>query len=352
MTALLKSHHNMKIKNLFQILNLFIIIFVIGCTSVSSGNQKEINVHVGYEGLSMDFVKNTPPAKVFEKGEFPVYLIIKNSGAFSIKDSNANVMNAYVNLGVEKDYTSKVTLLENERIQKLSGINAASFKIDGKSNVNPIGDEQVISFNVVAGKIDPQSEAHPSAVTATLCYPYQTILSSTVCIDSDISNLRPEKKVCQVKDLITSGGQGAPVAVTKIEMSMLPTQSISGQPQKIIPQFLIYVENVGKGLVIRKEAVNDFCTKSEGKHEDLNAVYVSAELSGKQLYCQIGDREKVPVHIKLKDKKDIVRCTLREGIESVQSAYLSPLKITLDYGYTQSISTGYFIQKVAQDRTR
>ena len=347
MTGILKSHLSpMKIKNSFAIMNLFFLILIAGCTSVSTGKNQEIDVHTGYQGLVMEFVKNTPPPKVFEQQEFPVYLKIMNSGAYSIKDTKA-----YINLGVEKDYTSKVTLLESSAIQKSEGANAAAFTLKGKTNVNPNGDEEVISYNVIAGSIDPQSEAHPSAVTAALCYPYQSELSSTICIDSDISNLRPEKKVCQVKDLVTSGGQGAPVAVTKVEISMLPASAGKDNIQKIIPQFLIYVENVGKGLVIRNEAVSNFCTKSETSHEDLNVVYVDAQLSGENLNCQIGTKEKIPGHIKLNDKKDIVRCTLDKGITSSQNAYLSPLKITLTYGYTQTIAANYFIQKLVQDRS-
>ena len=338
----------MKIKNLFTILNLIFLIFISGCGSISTQNKQDVDVHVGYKGLAIEFVKNTPPPRIFEGDTFPVYLKIKNNGAYSIKDSKA-----IVNLGVEKDYTLQVVLLEGSRIQKAEGENAAKFSLDGKSNINPIGDEDVISYNVKAGKIDPQSEAHPSTVTATLCYPYETIFSTGVCIDSDISNLRPGKKVCEVRDLVPSGGQGAPVAVTKVEVSMLPTQANDKEKsiQKIIPQFLIYVENKGSGLVINSEAVGEFCTKSEAKHENLNIIYIDAELSGEKLYCQLETKQNIPGHIKLKDKKDIVRCTLEKGIESTDT-YLSPLRITLTYGYTQSISANYFIQKTVQDRAR
>ena len=106
----------MKIKNLFTILNLIFLIFISGCGSISTQNKQDVDVHVGYKGLAIEFVKNTPPPRIFEGDTFPVYLKIKNNGAYSIKDSKA-----IVNLGVEKDYTLQVVLLEGSRIQKAEG---------------------------------------------------------------------------------------------------------------------------------------------------------------------------------------------------------------------------------------
>lgn len=314
-----------------------------GCNPSNTSKPKDVDFFIGLQGLTIGFLKNTPPQKIFEGDLFPVILNIKNNGAYSIKGNQA-----VISLGVEKDYTKKVTLLRGGRVSPLLD-NSAIFGLGGKSPINPIGDEETISYNVEAGKVDPQSESHSSAVIATLCYPYETTLASSVCIDTDISNLRPGKKVCQNKDLIFNNGQGAPVAITKIEVNMLPVQSAQSPGDRIKPQFLIYIENKGQGTVIRSGAVRNFCTKSDISHEDLNVVYVDAELSNTKLNCQLEAKDKDPPgHIKLKDKKDIIWCDLKEGIPSSQDSYLSPLKIVLSYGYTQSISANYLIQKTAR----
>ncbi len=79
---------------------------------------------------------------------------------------------------------------------------------------------------------------------------------------------------------------------------------------------------------------------------------MDATLSGKQLKCQIiaEPGTKKLGHIKLKDKKDIIRCTVNpeDFISTSQDAYVSPLKIVLAYGYSQSISASYIIQKTAR----
>ncbi len=337
-----------------------LLLFILGCNSLSRKTTKDIDLHIGFDGLILEFVKNTPPLKIFEGETFPVVLKVKNSGAYSIRNNEETKEEAILSLGVERDYTKSVKLLSGARIKPVtldepdSKIidNAASFTLESKSKINLKGEEEIISYNVEAGKIDPQSEAHPSSVTANLCYPYQTKLETAVCIEPDISGLRPGRRVCKVQDLIFSQGQGAPIAVTKIEVNMLPTlakaQDSQNEKMNIRPHFLIYIENKGKGTVIAKEEVKNFCTKSKTSHENLNKIYVKASLADLQLDCGIKEKEKKETYIKLKDNKELVRCVVKEedSIEGTKDAYLSPLNIELNYGYSDSISANYFIQKV------
>ena len=338
----------MKISNKFIIVTVFLVILIASCTSTTTNKTSKTaeNVRIGFKGLTLEFLKNIPPPKVFEEETFPVILKIRNIGAFDIIDPDK----AILSLGVENDYTKSVNLLEGGNVNTLDRISSvASFSLDGRSEINLLGEEELISYNIVAGKIDPQREFHKSTVIATLCYPYETVSSSSVCVDTDVNNLRPIKKACNNQDIIFSNGQGAPVSVTKIETQMLPTQ-VTGENKvsdKIKPQFLIFVENKGAGIVIKQESVTDFCTKSDTSHENFNIVYVDVSLSGKPLKCQLdverGSNELG--HIKLKDKKDIIRCILEEGIDRNQDPYFSPLEVKLNYGYTQSISANYLIQK-------
>lgn len=324
---------------------LILTLFLLGCNATSTKKTSDIDIRVGVNGLTLEFLKNTPPLRIFEKETFPVVIKVGNRGAFSLKENDK----AILSLGVEKDYTADVQLLAGGKVQKMYG-NAANFNLEGRSIINQKGEEEVISYNIKAGQVDPQSEFHASTIIATLCYPYQTILESTVCIDTDVSNIRPGKKVCKLQDLVFSNGQGAPVAVTKVEMQMLPTQESQSQGSgSVKPQFLIFVENKGQGTVIRTESVNEFCTKSATTHKDLNIVYVEAFLSSEKLKCQLEAAKDTsyPGHIKLKDKKDIVWCSRDNGIPA-QDTYLTPLRIVLSYGYTQSISANYLIQKIAR----
>ncbi len=341
----------MKPKTNFTLIIITLSLFVAACTSGgTSTGTAEVNYRVGTSGLSMQFVKNTPPQKVFEGDTFPAMISIKNNGAYSIPQDSA-----YLSLGVERDYTRAIQLQAGGRVSKANedADSSAKFNLDGRSQINSPGDEEVISYSIQAGKIDPQSETHTSALIATLCYPYETILESDVCIDTDVNNLRPGKKVCSQHDLSFGSGQGAPVTVTRIETRMLPNEITkdNGVSDRINPQFLIYVENIGSGLVIKQGTEKEFCTKSSALYANYNQVYVNVFLSNDELECQIAEVKKDPndpFHIKLKDKKDIIRCNLKKGSQGITKNldnYLSPLKVVLKYGYSQSMAANYAIQK-------
>lgn len=336
------------VKKLFSPIFLIFLVFILGCSISSSQKSKEIDVRVGFNGLMMEFAKNTPPQKIFENDPFPVILKVTNNGAFGIKKKNNQ--NAFLSLGVEKDYTKKLQLQETDRVKKIESEASAAFNLDGKTPLNPQGDLEVISYNLQAGNVDPQSEAHSSTVIATVCYPYQTILATTVCIDTDVSSTRPGKKVCKMQDLTFSSGQGAPVAVAKIEVNMLPQVGSDNQVTSVRPQFLIYIENKDKGNVVKTGFEKDYCTKTNLLHKNLNKVYVTASLGGKELDCKTNkkdDKNNMENYVKLLDKKALARCIVKDqdNIERTSDNYLTPLKVTLAYGYSQSISANYFIQK-------
>lgn len=332
-----------------KIILLVFLLLIVGCTATSSKKTKEVDIRVGFEGLKMEFLKNTPPPRIFENDKFPVVMKVRNSGATEIKKENA----AFSSLGFEKDYTKNIELLISGNVNLLLGAktqNIATFSLEGKSIINQKGGEEVISYNLVAGNVDPQSEFHSSSIIATLCYPYKTVLDTTVCMDTDPNNLRPGKKVCRLQDLTFASGQGAPIAVTKIEAQMLPSMD-SG---KITPQFLIYIENKGSGLAIKNDAVREFCTQGKVGSDKFNAIIVKAFFPGtglgEELDCEPKEKDSKlkQGYAKLRDKKDIIRCAFKEGIPSNQDPFLKPLRIEMDYGYTQSISANYLIQKASR----
>ncbi|MDP3766067.1 MAG: hypothetical protein Q8R04_06155 [Nanoarchaeota archaeon] len=321
-----------------------------------------MNIFVGTEGLTAEFAKTAPPPKVFEDSDFPILLRIKNKGAQSIakEEKGSFASGGLLSIGREKDYVKSLSLEQEGRIIRGNTDNEVIFFVDGKTQINPKGDEIVVTLNAKTGKLDPQSEQKLSnTITATLCYPYKTVLSTTVCIDPDIAGTRPGKKVCSVKELVFGGGQGAPIAVTKIEPQMIP------KGDKVIkPQFLIYIENKGQGNpvnifdfrnVCRKDALTEQAVKNTW-----NVAFLKAYKSGKegedqnQLECTPKLEKYVPYSeadvdkvgfIRLRDKKDFVRCTFKEEIPRNSDAYTSPLRIDIYYGYVQTVSTNFLIQK-------
>ena len=68
-------------------------------------------------------------------------------------------------------------------------------------------------------------------------------------------------------------------------------------------------------------------------------------LSGQPLNCKVSDDDSEAT-IRLRDKEDMVRCTLEEGIDKNLGAYTAPLNIELEYGYTFTISKDIIIEKI------
>ena len=324
----------------------FIAIFLVGCTT-STSRSKEVDIFTGTEGLNAEFSNNAPPPKVFEDNLFPILIKLRNNGVNNIKSKSGIIA-----IGAENDYIKDITAEENSRIIQSKEIkNHVLFDIDGKSKINAKGEEMAVVLSAKAGKLDPQSENKASTMTATLCYPYKTTLSTTVCIDPDITGLRPAKKVCNVNDIFFSNGQGAPIAITKIEPQMLPDADKS----IIRPQFLIYIENKGRGNPVNPKNYQSICGKQDVSGRDLwNVAFLKAYTTGKdgvkELIC-CPNQEKCPENdistgfIRFIDNKDFVRCTFKDGVPRNFDAFTSPLRIEVDYGYVQTATTNFLIQK-------
>jgi len=331
----------------------------------SSKKTPEVNVYVGTSGLTAEFAKTAPPPKVFEQSSFPILLRIRNIGAYSLNYPSSPL--GILSIGRERDYIPQLIIEENNKITLRANDNELAFGVDGKTQLNPQGDELIISINARTGKLDPQSENKQSTLTATLCYPYKTTLSTTICIDPDVAGVRPGKKACTVKELAFNGGQGAPIAIVKIEPQMIPEvgQSPGSKADVIKPQFLIFVENKGKGTPVDNRFYSESCSRRDAADVAYpwNVAYIRAyttsetkeakENFGNQLICCPNKDGQCPEtatgdtagFLRFKDKKDYIRCTFKKGILRNSDAYTSPLRIEIDYGYVQTISTSFFIQK-------
>ncbi len=292
------------------LIGLLFLLAIAGCTQ--NGDDApitDIDVRQGTDGITMEFTENAPPEMVFENSDFSVGIDLKNKGA-------SDINNGYLVFGFEEAYVST------------AGSDKVTFSIKGKSMYNPEGDEELIKVTATAGGVGEQSETHPAVISATVCYPYKTIFGSDVCIDTDIYREEIGRMGCSVEDLTFPGGQGAPVAVTKVKTKMLPDNKL---------QFLIHIENKGNGGVISSDKVEDVCSSKPLKPEDFNKIKISASLLGKSLECGDGT-------IRLKDGGARVECKSSTSITD-PDAYTTPLGIILEYGYTSSISTGIVMEK-------
>lgn len=295
-----------------------LIILLTGCSSsgnwVFFGDDSEFeyeDYRQGVKEIEMNFLQESPPNEVFEGSDFQVGIRLRNEGGSDTKQA-----------------ILKVTPLAQELVD-IEKIDENPFSMQGRSNVNPKGDEIVYTLPAKAKPLSNLMsglESHEVSIIAKLCYLYESYASPTVCIDTAGDE---NTKVCEVKD-VTLSGQGAPVAVTNVEVSMIPTES------GINPNFKIHVKNKGDGHVYHPNYFDSACTKGSSSDEEIDTVFISASLDDRTLDC-------TPKHLQLGNENHFT-CTTQTPLTS-KGAYTTPLEIKLTYGYMNSIKESVEIKK-------
>jgi len=324
-----------------MIFALFIsLILISGCTGKKSAEKSLEEIRAGTEGITMSFLLNSPPDKIHvdkaaadeSSNGFEVALELRNKGAFP-QPGEGDAPRGKVYLS---GYDPEIIKFEGSNVKTELG-NA----LQGKSTINPNGGFDVFTFK---GSVNAESlnvEKYEPTLLASACYTYQTVAGPSVCIDPDPYSVTNERKVCQVQDTSLSS-QGAPVAVTKIN-----EEAFAGKTQ-----FKITIKNVGNGEVLKNDIVESKCGPSVEKivREDIDRVQlVSVKVGNNPLDCgpfantggalrgETGD-------IRLINGEGYIICELpssmysgAEGTSKSRTAYITPMTITLQYGYRNSI---------------
>jgi hypothetical protein len=277
-------------KKTIIILLTIVVLLSFGCRRTTPGLEPEvIEYHKGTQGLEINFIENVPPDEIIEGSEFAIGVELRNKGAYDIEDGRLLIY------GFEEGYVS-ITPREIE------------FDIEGRSPGFPEGGYEIINFqgkNIAFPSIEEKIES-PFTIGAN--YLYQTEAGAEVCINPDILGyLNTKEKVCEPKEVALSGGQGAPVAVTRIAQSA----AVSGNKVKIT--FIIYFANKGDGKVISDVDVKEVRLANVPITEKCSAP--SKKLKG--------------------NDEATITCTTE--ISANKGAYISPLSIKLKYDYIEQL---------------
>jgi len=129
-----------------------------------------------------------------------------------------------------------------------------------------------------------------------------------------------------------SGGQGGPIAVTKVVPSMLAINN------GVKARFRIYIKNLNKkGMIYSKGAYSKNCDSAP----HLNKVLFGATLSGVPLIC----KPTTPTgELALNVGQDtIVSCEI--NLDKAKGVYSTGLTIGMEYAYSQDISKKISVNK-------
>ena len=266
-------------------------------------------VNKGTDGLVGSFRENSPPKEIKPERRYRLVLELHNQGAYDIPRG------FYSCFGFGTDEMT---------VEPKSG----TYRIRGRELGNPVGEKIIQRAELIAQKVRA-----PIELKAYLCYPYQTIASAQICIDTDPANERRIKKPCTIKTETFSGGQGGPVGITKIE-----TLSMQDHPdfeERLLPEFKIFIDNFGKGDIVNTVRLQEIC---RGSAAGKPIVQVDARLSAQRMEC---DRE-----VKINEEEEsFITCSIPEGIDSRAGTYTAPLTVTMDYGYRDFVSTTLEVER-------
>lgn len=272
----------------------------------------EAEIHKGFKGLSMEFVKGQPSDSVWEDSEFPITLKIKNEGAYDIQRGLIAVTGDL--------YFSTVPDL--------------AFSLEGKSEFNPEGEFSFEKFPATTVWVD---EDKTDSFFVIACYPYKTYASATICINPRILETGVIEGECVVGSVLLPNGQGAPIAVMQVEEQIIPAgEGIMRLNLKI------HVADKGGGKAVAAGSYRKDCGGLALAPHEVGEIMVSnIQFSN---YRLAKDYEYEIICPNLKDNKFrldsngefVIECFADIDLEVVGSvAFTTPLVTELSYGYTQ-----------------
>lgn len=263
-----------------------------GCSGFGGGTPEE-KIHAGTKGLTIALDTGNP-TQAFAGDSFTVYATVSNDGA-------ADVDNA------------ALTITPDNKFITLNEPGTRTLNLYGRSATTPVGEQAPLRITAHALTLGPSQETAAAEIRFDLCYAYSTDASAQVCIDPDPQS--KAKKPCTMGTMSLGGGQGAPIAVTRVEPSVLR------EGGKTIPVFAITLDNLGDG----QASLPSTSSCGSGTYNKAN---VKAWLADVPLTC--GEGESAEVFF---DKtRNTVRCKLAKGIDGT-AAYATVLRVEATYDY-------------------
>jgi len=307
---------------------LFIILlFIAGCSGI---RESVVDFHKGTEGLSIDFLENAPPDEIIliEGNEFLIGVGMENRGAATILEGSLKITSF-------KDYID-IKGGSDCRFQKNinNGIICDLPRLRGKSLEMKEGEFSPLYLNAEldSEKINKEEEGITDileTINIESEYKYNTEASIDICVN-DVKDVFDIEKSCEAKPE-TLSGQGAPVAVSKIEYF---TSNINSEKNRI--DFMITFEDKGSEQdKIKDNKINLDEISFSGYSTDESDL-------NKKIICDTDNKIELT---ESGEDKNMITC---HAYTDKTPAYSSILKINFNYEYYTKKSKKIKIKKITK----
>lgn len=299
-------------KELGALLILGMLLFIAGCAQGETREERgPAEFRVGTEGLWLWFEPNLPPAWIYDDQPLEVMVRVENRGAYGIGSAG------------DKLYLSG---FDPTIITGISTFGEQIPLLEGKSQYGE-GELDAVAFRATIRDLASKHiDVYETRLLVTGCYGYQTIATSNICIDPDPYSISAKQKVCTPQDASVGSGQGAPIAISGIDV----------EPGKGRTRFRIRITNVGRGDAFKPgTGYLNKCSPYDSQglsYDEVNYVRLDdVSVAGRSITSSC----KPSFDIRLIAGGATIYCEL-SGIAS-GSAFISPMTVRLSYGYRYSI---------------
>lgn len=295
---------------------IVLLIFLVSCKGrVASGedprNTEAIlkEVQSGTKGVEIEILPNFPPDILYDQNELIAIIDVKNKGNHNLEAQECfvqitgfdpNIIGSI--FGVPQSCAGGIETLEGKNVFNTGGgFSQLEF---GSSNV--LLPDDILEYN--------------PTLNFVTCYNYETKANPQICVDPAFYQVSTEQKTCRPSDVSMSGGHGAPVAVSRVNVDMVGNKAI----------FSIDIVNQGSGKVLHPDTdIRSCADNAQLKHTDLDKVRFNIDLvGGSSTDCKPNDGL-----VRLSNDKGKIVCTSQVD---APSAFETPLKVNLQYNYIQS----------------
>jgi hypothetical protein len=311
--------------SIFLSLILTCTLFLSGCM-LGQQNTDKVNYRTGYDGVELSY-SVFPEGDIYVGERFNVAVETWNRGAYD----TAPMIVVNWNRGAFESTISGTAF---------SGIFPQKNVVHGRSMSYPEGEfktTEILDFHSTGIFLTDQQTFE---FIAKACYPYKTEATIEACIGP-----RTGYRSCNFDELNLglnlTQGQGAPVAITSVEETI-----VDSSDGKILPRFNIIIENKQEGQVFRNPEANlvQFCSGQGIKDKVLDRFDYTLRLSTGFVYdSRINNSDarnsfscspRIP---QLDQEKANITCTLKTPIDA-GSYYIAPLVIDVNYGYSDKLT--------------
>ncbi len=353
---------------LFCIL-LTLLMFGFSCGKDRSSAKRSSTAYLtGTEGLTLRLLPNAPPAVVYNGDEFEFLIEVYNRGGFP----NEYTKDLFGGMMIELPLEAKlyVSGLDTTYFPIFQGYDYSNNLCDprpestgctiapdlyGKDPYNSLGNSELMTIKAKADlRGIPTSMEQKYKVE--VCYKYVTYANPSVCIDPDPFTQRIENEICSPHD-VTLTSQAAPIAITRIEQETTSSKT----------KFRIYIRNLGRGFPYSLvESIKGEKICPDFDYEDINKVRLSSVYVSNIEITQTCRPLTPEGEIRLINNEAVITCEFCHGNKGTGlapptnpfttnyvyggspivcvpdaakglSAYETPIRIVLGYGYYDSI---------------